>query len=135
MKFDDTITWLDGELYNHGANFNEISSLVRRTTNLTNNSIDIQYWVYDCVLNTSFDKRFQLLKQTILSVLNKNIVLTPTQMVSSQPNNISTLHKEAIQNKYEGVMVRSIDSLYDVGKRSSNLLKLIKILCSLYEQA
>lgn len=120
-KFPDNVTWLDGELYLHNTSFNDISSKVRRTANFTNESMEIQYWVYDCVSSLEFTERIKILKNTI--VQSKQIILTPTQFVELNNDIVTSLHKEATNEKYEGIMIRKSDSKYEIGKRSSNLLK------------
>ena len=122
FKFPDHVTWLDGELYTHNYSFNEISSKVRRTKNFTD-SLDIQYWVYDCITSkpTPFSERFKTLKNSIYET--KQCILTPTTVHILTTDLVETKHKEAISDNYEGIMVRKIVSLYETGKRSSNLLK------------
>ena len=122
FKFPENVEWLDGELYNHHSSFNDISSKVRRTTNFTNESLDIQYWVYDCVSNIPFSERYKLLKNTIYET--KQIILTPTQFCDNVTSKlVESLHNEAVSEKYEGIMIRKPESIYEASKRSSNLLK------------
>lgn len=121
MKFPDNILWLDGELYCHTMNFNQISSKVRRITNFTD-SLDIQYWVYDCILNDSFQKRCDLLSSSIQD--SDVVVFTSTQFMLFDADKITKIHKEATNDNYEGIMIRNVESTYDMGKRSSNLLKM-----------
>lgn len=119
--FPDDITWIDGELYMHESSFNEISSNVRRTTNFTDKSINIRYWVYDCISKHPFKDRIKIIEKSL--VQTKELILTETKFVRLSQDVMKALHKDAIDNNYEGIMVRKEDSLYEDGKRSSNLLK------------
>ena len=118
-KFHKNIEWLDGELYCHGVSFNEISSKVRRTTNFTN-SHDIQYWIYDFVTkDVSFKERFTMLE---CSQFSSSLCLTPTQFMKYDHDKIVDLHTKAVQDRFEGIMIRNADSYYEQ-KRSSMLMK------------
>lgn len=119
ISFPGDVVWLDGELYNHDISFNEINSRVRRTSNFTNQSMDIQYWVYDVVSNKPFETRMNVLKEFLTQT--KQVILTPTIMASA--NDVSSIHKRMVGDNYEGTMIRVVNSSYEVGKRSSNLLK------------
>ena len=120
MKFHKDIEWLDGELYCHGISFNEISSKVRRTTNFTN-SRAIQYWIYDFVKNdVSFKERFDMLEYSQFS--SSSLCLTPTQFMKYDHDKIVHLHTKAVQDQFEGIMIRNADSYYEQ-KRSSMLMK------------
>ena len=126
MKIPDDIKWLDGELYTHNESFNSISSKVRRTANFTKESIDVQYWIYDCVSSSPFIERNKLLKKYITQ--SKIIVLTPTQNCIFSNKIIGDIHDDATSEGYEGIMVRNANSKYDIGKRSNSLLKMKKFL-------
>ena len=119
------IEWLDGELYNHTMNFNTINSLVRRTTDLTEKSLDIEYWIYDCIDCTPYTKRYETLYNAIHSNIYsfKYIKLIPCH-INSPTDIISEKHNEYTKLGYEGLIIRTTQNGYDIGKRSSQLLKL-----------
>jgi len=116
IKFPENVTWVDGELYKHGCNFNEISSKVRRTTNFIESN-DIQYWIYDMLCELPFYERSKLMNQ--LNYNNDYIVLTPTVI----SNDVKMHHEKAVKQNFEGIMIRDLNGKYEIGKRSKNLYK------------
>lgn len=104
---------LDGELYKHGLDFQEITSIVRKKNHpdLTK----LQYHVYDVITEGTFEERLN-----IISGL-KGIVLTETKMANSVEE-IEKYHGECVERGYEGIMIRNPDGLYKQ-TRSKDLLK------------
>lgn len=120
-SFPEHITWLDGELYTHGKSFNDISSMVRRTTNFTQESQSIQYWVYDYIGTKPYQDRIHELHN--VNVCN-TIVITPTLFIHLLNSEcLGKYHKKYTIDGYEGTMIRNVHSIYETGKRSSHLLK------------
>jgi ATP-dependent DNA ligase len=114
---------LDGELYNHNIKFEEFGCL-RQTKNKEEN-INIEYHVYDLIdtsdLNKSFNDRLEILKQLIKD--SKSIIkLVDTKMAKTEKE-INDLHKNYIEQNYEGTMIRN-NSIYKLNYRSQDLLKL-----------
>jgi len=144
---------LDGELYNHDLrdNFNKITSLVRKQKPTQSDKMSdnvfakkvvdyeerlaeaeetIEYHVYDapylnhyCTENTTFDMRFNQLKNAFnksANIIQHNVLLVETSKVDSE-DELDDLYGQYIDLGYEGQMVRK-DEGYE-NKRSKTLLK------------
>ena len=121
----DTITWLDGELFHKDLTFNEISSLVRKTVNFTEESIRIQYHVYDCVSSLPFRERVNIINIPELRAENvKYIRVNPTTIHEGIPSEIDYRHSLLTAAGYEGSIIRvDCNNGYECGKRSFSLFK------------
>ena len=128
----------DGEIYSNDIPFNEIVSFIH-LKDLNNETIEIEkklnYFIFDCYdINNNllnFDKRLQLLKS--LSLNSKSNINLLQHNIVTQQEDIELYHKIYLKEKYEGIMVRNIDSAYTIGKRSNNLLKLKLFIENEYE--
>lgn len=120
--------YLDGELYTQKIPFEEISGLVRlkeEPSAIQFNDINkIQYCVYDCIvtnkMSTTFENRNKILQQLLAEM--KYIVHVDTNILNT-PDDIIKTHDNYIANGFEGLMLRNIDSVYEIDKRSKNLQK------------
>jgi DNA ligase-1 len=122
IKFPDAI--LDGELYadKFANDFNAICSLVKKTKptpeDLTESAKNIQYWVYDWIVQKTFSDR----NADITTYLTNNNVVrrVPTHLVDTITH-LNELYEKYVDEGYEGQMVRT-DGPYE-NKRSKYLLK------------
>lgn len=113
---------LDGELYTHGLTFEQISSPVRRTTNLHEDHEQIQFHVFDMVSETLPQySRFHLLEGFFKQTTLKHIKKVPTD-VAATIHGIMNCMEEFINEGYEGIIVRNLDGLYK-RKRSTDIMK------------
>ena len=121
----DDITWLDGELFHKDLTFNEISSLVRKTVNFTEDSIKIQYHIYDCVSPLPFRNRAEIVNHPEMRSGNiKYIRVNPTTVHNGTPDEINYRHSLLTTAGYEGSIVRiDCNNGYECGKRSFSLFK------------
>lgn len=123
--------YLDGELYRHDIPLQEINSIVRGKGEAGEN---IEYHVYDHFY-PHYEKEGFAQRNAILIKLfssypeNKYIKLLETTEIHSEKE-CDKLYKEALANKYEGIMIRTANGPYEksiVKKseqlRSKNLLK------------
>ena len=115
---------LDGELYadKFANDFNTICSLVKKTKptaeDLTESAKNIQYWVYDWIVQKTFSDRNS---DITAYVVNNNVVRrVPTHLVDTITH-LNELYEKYINEGYEGQMVRT-DGPYE-NKRSKHLLK------------
>jgi len=115
--------WLDGELYTHNTNFNDLSGLIRaekRTEEDLINEKQIKFFIYDTVSPDCYSIRFKIIKYF---VDNENIILTPTFFIHNVDHDSLTKKlKEAEENKYEGLMIRRLKIGYE-HKRTWQLMK------------
>ncbi|MBE1301798.1 MAG: hypothetical protein GJ680_18085 [Alteromonadaceae bacterium] len=114
-KWDGTT--LDGEIYIHGLPLQQISSLVKKPKQGSNNLV---YHLYDIVTDEPYGERLVRLQQITAST--SAVVLTDTTFVSST-DQLDQLHAKHLSQGYEGTMVRLPHFSYERGKRSSGLLK------------
>jgi ATP-dependent DNA ligase len=102
---------LDGELYNHALEFQEITSMVRKKNHPDLGKLE--YHVYDIVGEGTFEERlaqFRLLPGAV-----------ETQLVRNEQE-IEAYHTSCVERGYEGIMIRTPGGLYRQ-TRSKDLLK------------
>lgn len=119
---------LDGELYNHDLKdqFEKIVSLVRKTKptadDLKESEELVQYHVYDCIMDGTFEERSDFLWYDGLESYTDSVIhLVPLVILSNEQHIQETLSKW-LEEGYEGQMLRVPGSLYE-GKRSKFLIK------------
>ena len=112
---------LDGELYNHEYKdrFEELSSAIRQEEPPENFDI-IQYHIYDCVNDDTFDKRNDFL-QRIIPSRNKFLKSVETVRINNEIDSLK-YYKNCMSRGYEGSMLRNANGLYE-NKRSYHLQK------------
>ena len=118
----------DGELYNHELkdDFNKLISLIRRSKpsdeDLNRARELVQYHIYDLPSAPGpFTARWEALCEHIVGVNSPHIPMTHTMGVTSEGHG-DLLHGAFLEDGYEGSIYR-LDSHYEAGKRSVNLLK------------
>ena len=118
---------LDGELYIHEVEFNELNGTIRRDPeeddkDQTKVRSSIKYFVYDIVdTETEYEYRASVLKS-----LESNLpegILNLNSNIAADKETVDKLHDYYVSLGYEGVMVRTKHALYQPGKRSKDLLK------------
>ena len=110
---------LDGELYCHGMNFEDIVSITSRTVNLHPDHKRIQYHVFDVV---NCDRQIQrTLDIEKLRGLSPWLAVAPYYLCNDLEDVLSAYDK-IIESGYEGIIVRHIDNLYE-RKRSTLVMK------------
>lgn len=113
---------IDGELYIHGMKLQDIGSLIKKRQP---GSEKVVFHVYDIMLDKPYTQRLDILRTMISAdrLLDESITLTPTCIVESMEE--AMIHRdEAIEDGYEGGMLRTPDKGYQAGKKSRTLLKL-----------
>lgn len=118
-------TILDGELFNPNLPLNQIVSRIKRVLTSRENISDnpIQFHVYDFVrLNVPYHERYEELNKWFGNS-TENIHLVETIKVNNF-NEIREFHIQAVEQGYEGSMLRNKDGLYKIDYRSYDLLKL-----------
>jgi len=109
---------LDGELYVHGLELQEISRLVKKYR--PGESEQVSYHIYDLVSKEPFEDRMLTLNQ-----LNHHdhIQIVDTYPVMNM-DDVENLHQDHRDLGYEGTMLRISGKGYEDGKRSKSLLKI-----------
>ena len=120
---------LDGELYLHGMNLQDISGIVRQEDDLESKN-ELKYYVFDAFViddNSGFKERYARLNELFKSTKNlKYMVLTETIEATSNDEATQFFNKK-IQEGYEGAVYKSSDRKYEYSfnkeKRSMYYLK------------
>lgn len=109
---------LDGEIYLHGMDFNEISGIVR---NSSKDKSKLYYVIFDYTHSSySFEDRLAVLKERISCY--DNIYLAEANMVFEK-SNYEDVHRGLVLNaRYEGSIFRNPEALYQF-KRTFDLMK------------
>ena len=116
---------LDGELYLHGATFQEITKLVKK---LRTESVNIEYHVYDVpriegdTLEDWVDRCSCLGEFKDMSEDCESVTVVRTDMANNE-DEVYELQSEYLEEGYEGAIVRELDGEYRFGYRSRSLLK------------
>ena len=122
----------DGELYNHvyARNFNKISSLIKTQKPTPETMAEteklVQYHIYDFGHNPEqgFIDRYTNGCELLIPVLgNDSPIKTVQTTIVKSYDEIDALYVEYLGDDYEGQMIRKIDGVYKIGKRSIELLK------------
>jgi DNA ligase-1 len=108
----------DGEIYIHGATFQDIVRKVKKDRE----DDTLEYWIYDQVN----DKPFKDRTAGVLSAFSSNkpsyLKYVKTYVAKSEAD-IKTYHDQFVQEGYEGVIIRNMDGLYQAKHRSKDLQK------------
>lgn len=110
---------LDGELYCHGMNFNQISSILSRTTNLHPDHKEIQFHCFDIVNDCpQMERTLQISK---LKNLHPNLQISPFWICYTL-DDIMRVYDKLLSLNYEGIIVRRYIAPYE-RKRSTSIMK------------
>jgi DNA ligase-1 len=124
---------LDGELYIHGATFQEITKLVKK---LRPESVNVQFHVYDIPragTNHEWEERKNHLNDFHGNHgLCKSVKVVRTDFAAHEED-VYELQSEYLEEGYEGAIVRERDGEYKFGYRSNKLLKVKNFMDEEYE--
>lgn len=112
---------LDGEVYaglesEGGLSLQRIVSAFRKPNADTPK---LQYWVYDLPIDSPQNLRIGMVNTT--PIIN-HIVWSLGVLVNSEAEG-DVYYQKCVDAKYEGVVYRMLDGVYEFGKRSYNLIK------------
>ena len=116
----------DGELYVHNADFNKIGGCIRRDTHIKKEEAErIEYHIYDhpSIGGLNEDVPF---KDRLDKFLKRDLthpVIPVVTYIAKDEEEIMKRYAEFMERGYEGIMIRNMNSPYESGKRSYNLLK------------
>jgi len=134
--------YLDGELFTHDLTFNVINGLCNKkpsTKKMTAKKEEsekkafsymgkIKYYIFDCFntadIGLTTKDRKEILKKLIAEFNGKlkHVVLSQIETANNAAE-VKQKHDEYVKRGYEGIILRTIDSVYELKKRSKNLLK------------
>ena len=116
----DDVTW-DGELYMHQRSLQQTVSAVK---DLGDDTLNIQYWVYDAVETSQpYIDRFLVLSKHLENVPLDYVKLTPTITVKGDTAIFDKYFKDFTDDGYEGLIIRQYNGGYKLGLRSKFLIK------------
>ncbi len=113
-------SFLDGELYTHGMEFDKISGICRRIDDHPDKAL-LEFHCFDYYDAADPTMPFKARLERIRSLLDGEVV--DTRMVGTH-DDIVKAHDTYVTCGYEGVMVRNTMSVYRLDYRSYGLLKL-----------
>jgi DNA ligase-1 len=128
--------YLDGELYTESIIFEELSGLVRLTSEKTSelqmekiNSI--KYNLFDIYFLNSPNMIYEERKEKVEQLMKINKIFL-IQLVDSRLihnfDEVDSLHNDFVSNGYEGIMLRDKNGIYEPNKRSKYLQKYKKFM-------
>jgi DNA ligase-1 len=118
---------LDGEIYRHGWNLQTIGGFVRKKTGTKEGYQELSHNIYDVPSEVSeWQERRKVLYSLSEAVLGDadptiNVVQTIPNVENMRA--VKAFHDDCVNRGYEGAMIRNLAAPYEVGKRSSNLIK------------
>lgn len=110
---------LDGELMLAGANFNSVQSAIMTVEGTP----DFQYYVFDVIQNLPYSERIEHLKT--LKLPDFCIKVIPILINNEQE--LLSYEEKCINDGYEGVMIRSLNSPYKFGRSTLKEQYLLKL--------
>ena len=126
----DKLIWdinLDGELYSHDLPFNVISGIVRQKNKKSPIEDQLEYWIFDIADDTiTYTERMNKLKvfeKEYNKLFKKGNLRFEYYDVVKDHSNIQELHDKYVEEGFEGLMTRNLDSKYIFKHRSNDLLK------------
>lgn len=123
LRLDIDNLILDGELYNHQDNFQDLISYIRREES-SKETEAIEFHVYDCFYSgekLTFEERLAILTK-VSQNFKKYIKLVDTFEIKNDLE-IDSYHDNMIGSGYEGLMLRNKNGVYLMDKRSYDLQK------------
>lgn len=122
LMFDTDGYTLDGEvMLPKGRYLAETSSALKGRKTVNADSKKLVYYVYDVVVDLPYAERYELLKELLVDAPD-NVVLVPTVEAES-PEEVWQFHATAVKAGFEGAIVRTNGTGYEVGARTDALLK------------
>ena len=125
--------YFDGELYTDKLDFEVISGLIRlHEKKITEKDIDsinkIEYHIYDYIdsdnENMVYKDRYKYLTEFLSSNINeKSLCKKVDTILVEKLEDIKTYHDNFVKDGYEGIMIRDMNGIYEVNKRSKYLQK------------
>jgi ATP-dependent DNA ligase len=130
--------YFDGELYTDKLDFEVISGLIRlHEKKITQKDIDlinkIEYHIYDFVdldnENIVYkDRHKYLIDFFSLNINNNSLYKNVDTILVEKLEDIKNYHDNFVKDGYEGIMIRDMNGIYEINKRSKYLQKFKEFL-------
>jgi len=126
---------LDGELYIHGATFQEITRMVKK---MRPESVTVKYHVYDVPRSHDdegnvWNDRIEDLGDLAEAFEDEECLEVVTTYLADDEDAVFELQSKFLEDGYEGAIVRELDGEYRFGYRSRSLLKVKNFTDKEYE--
>jgi DNA ligase-1 len=124
--------YLDGELYTNSLDFETISGLIRlHEKKITENDIQlinkIEYHLYDFVDLNNKELKYKERLDILNNLINESLSISKCKKVATflanELNDVKKYHDDFVKEGYEGIMIRDMDGIYEINKRSKYLQK------------
>ncbi len=116
---------IDGEIYKHGTNLQNINKLAKKHREGPDGSITLEFHVFDCFTpdkKEPWSERYECVR-TLLAVDRPSCVQWVSTSCWNTEEEVKAASQTYVELGYEGAIVRNLDGLYCLGERSSDLLK------------
>lgn len=115
---------LDGEIYFHGLNLDEISGACRKKEYSEKRHGSLQFWIFDIVAEgLTFEQRLKIL-QEIKPKTDKVVIVEHVKIEKGDIDTIMELHDKWVAEGYEGGIWRDATAEYKIGGRDNRMLKI-----------
>lgn len=124
--------YLDGEIYIHGKQLQDISGAVRGENEKSGDveRSKLQYYIFDCFLPSQPDMpqsaRKDLLKALFQGHNYESLVLVEGRLAHSRED-METIYDQYLQDNYEGAIARRLNRTYEPSKNNYHSDALVKI--------
>ena len=108
---------LDGELFSPSVSFPDLSGMCRGFENELLN--DLKFYCFDRIISENFDEPYQKREkgiQPILDLFNPEFVIKVKSYVVINAQEVKDLFEKVIADKFEGLILRSLDGRYKSGR-------------------
>jgi len=112
---------LDGELYIHGIEQNEINSIVSRTVNISEDFESMEYHIFDLITDDPQYLRLKDLYKLKEDIKSDKIKFVETKLIYSLEE-LNSEYLNYLNNGYEGIILRHPSNKY-ITRRSTYLMK------------
>jgi DNA ligase-1 len=140
-----TGVYLDGEFYSQTLPFRTLNGYCNRKklegksgyTSIPRQHLDsIKYHIFDCYFinepTKPFAERYQYLTEILKNTLSPFLMLVKNYEITGE-DQIKNRHDQFVEEGYEGLILRNINSPYKLKARSNDLLKYKSFLDSEFE--
>ena len=121
--------WLDGELYSNKLTFEEITGIVGKSNEPTEESLKkqkkIKFHVFDIFDLNNLQMPYKDRYKCYTKLLKDNKYVVPVKAYSvKNDNEVHKYFKEFLKEGNEGLVARDLGGLYELNSRSKKVLKL-----------
>jgi DNA ligase-1 len=106
--------YLDGEIYSHELEFNEISGLCRRLDDEVPESLT--FWMFDVFDEEAPNKGYLDRQETVNYVVTKYKLQAPFRVTVRYPSDVKLFMQASLEDGYEGLILNATTARYKQGR-------------------